>query len=75
MDRVRRISATPRFGQVDTKVGGDLFIVDNSDEGWKALQYLREWTQISTAFDIATGFFEIGALLLDQSTRGVYSGY
>jgi superfamily II DNA/RNA helicase len=48
---------------MDTKTGGDLFIVDNSDEDWKALQYLREWAQISTAFDIATGFFEIGALL------------
>jgi superfamily II DNA/RNA helicase len=48
---------------MDTKTGGDLFIVDNSDEDWKALQYLREWAQISTAFDIATRFFEIGALL------------
>lgn len=63
MDRERRTSVSPRIGQVDTKTGGDLFIVDNSDEDWKALQYLREWTQISTAFDIATGFFEIGALL------------
>jgi superfamily II DNA or RNA helicase len=43
--------------------GGDLFIVDNSDSEWKALHYLREWAQISTAFDIATGCFEIGSLL------------
>jgi len=62
MDR-ERTTSTIRFGQVETKAGGDLFIVDNSDEDWKALQYLREWAEISTAFDIATGFFEIGALL------------
>lgn len=43
--------------------GGDLFIVDNSDADWKVLQYLREWTEIAHAFDIATGFFEIGSLL------------
>jgi hypothetical protein len=40
--------------------GGDLFIVDNSDEDWKVRGYLREWTEISVSFDIATGFFEIG---------------
>ncbi len=42
---------------------GELFIVDNSDERWKGLQYLHDWTEIASAFDIATGFFEIGALL------------
>jgi superfamily II DNA or RNA helicase len=42
---------------------GDLFIIDNSHEEWKALKYLREWCQISKSIDIATGFFEIGALL------------
>jgi superfamily II DNA or RNA helicase len=41
----------------------DLFIVDNSISGWTGLRYLAEWTEISKAFDIATGFFEIGALL------------
>lgn len=41
----------------------DLFIVDNSDAGWKGLRYLEEWCEISSQFDIATGFFEIGALL------------
>ena len=41
----------------------DLFIVDNSDAGWKGLRYLEEWCDISKQFDIATGFFEIGALL------------
>ena len=43
--------------------GGDLFIVDNSDLGWTGLKYLEQWTEISTSFDIATGYFEIGALL------------
>lgn len=43
--------------------GGDLFIVDNSDKEWKVLQYLQEWAQIAHSFDIASGFFEIGALL------------
>ena len=43
--------------------GGDLFIVDNSDTDWKVLQYLQEWAEISHAFDIATGFFDIGSLL------------
>ncbi|MBA2585991.1 MAG: DEAD/DEAH box helicase family protein [Chthoniobacterales bacterium] len=42
---------------------GELFIVDNSDELWKGLKYLHDWTEIASAFDIATGFFEIGALL------------
>ncbi|MBK1642783.1 hypothetical protein CKO12_13065 [Chromatium okenii] len=45
----------------------DLFIVDNSISGWTGLRYLKEWCGISRAFDIATGYFEIGALLaLDQ---------
>lgn len=48
--------------------GGEIFIVDNSDEYWKVANYLQEWTQIARAFDIATGYFEIGALLaLDGS--------
>lgn len=45
------------------KAGGDIFIVDNSDEYWKVAQYLQEWTQIARSFDIATGYFEVGALL------------
>src|SRR5437867_2935247 len=43
--------------------GSELFIVDNSDEDWKALRYLHDWCQISKAIDCATGNFEIGALL------------
>ena len=47
--------------------GRDLFIVDNSVEGWTGIRYLEEWCGIAKAFDIATGYFEIGALLaLDQ---------
>ncbi|MBH0081959.1 helicase-related protein [Salinibacterium sp. SWN167] len=41
----------------------DQFIVDNASEDWKALQYVREWCEISDAIDIATGHFEIGAFL------------
>lgn len=41
----------------------DFFIVDNSDEHWKALEYLRQWCQLSAAVDIATGYFEVGAFL------------
>jgi len=45
------------------QTGGDLFIVDNSISGWTGLRYLKEWTEISIGFDIATGYFEVGALL------------
>jgi len=41
----------------------DLFIVDNSDSDWKVRDYLKDWTELATQFDIATGYFEIGALL------------
>ncbi len=43
--------------------GGGLFIVDNSVSGWTGLEYLSQWTDLAQSFDIATGFFEIGALL------------
>ena len=43
--------------------GRELFIVDNSVSGWTGLRYLEEWSGIAKAFDIATGYFEIGALL------------
>ncbi|MYG81139.1 MAG: helicase, partial [Gemmatimonadetes bacterium] len=52
--------------------GRDLFIVDNSVSGWTGLRYLNEWTGIAKAFDIATGYFEIGALLaLDGKWQGL----
>ena len=50
------------------KTGNDLFIVDNSDEDWKVLNYLTEWADISSRFDIATGYFEIGSLLALDGT-------
>lgn len=43
--------------------GGELFIVDNSEAEWKGLRYLEEWTEIASSFDIAAGYFEMGALL------------
>jgi superfamily II DNA or RNA helicase len=43
--------------------GSELFIVDNSDTDWKAMRYLHDWCQLSERIDIATGYFEIGALL------------
>src|SRR2546422_11404393 len=42
---------------------GDVFIVDNSDSDWKVRRYLHDWADIARAFDIATGYFEIGSLL------------
>ena len=47
----------------DVTTGSDLFIVDNSDEYWKVARYLREWCGLASSMDIATGNFEIGALL------------
>src|ERR1700691_3722837 len=43
--------------------GSEMFILENSDADWKVLRYLHDWCQISKAIDIATGYFEIGALL------------
>src|SRR5262249_5778768 len=51
-------------GAMDQKTRNrDLFIVDNSVSGWTALHYLEEWTEIANKVDIATGHFEVGALL------------
>lgn len=41
----------------------DQFIVDNTSDDWKALQYVREWCDLSESIDIATGHFEVGAFL------------
>lgn len=46
----------------DQQQGGDLFIVDNADL-WRVQEYLREWADLAHQFDVATGYFEIGALL------------
>jgi superfamily II DNA or RNA helicase len=45
------------------RAGGDVFIVDNSDSEWKVRRYLHDWADIASRIDIATGYFEIGALL------------
>ena len=42
------------------KPGSELFIVDNSDQDWKVLQYVKGWCELSKSIDIATGFCEIG---------------
>lgn len=39
-----------------------LFIVDNSQGNQNGIEYLREWCQIASSFDVATGYFDIGAL-------------
>lgn len=41
----------------------DPFIVDNGDEERKAAWYLGQWCDIARSLDIATGYFEISALL------------
>lgn len=52
--------------------GSELFIVDNSDEHWKVLRYLRDWCGLSKGIDIASGYFEIGSLLaLDDEWQKV----
>jgi superfamily II DNA or RNA helicase len=42
---------------------GASFIVDNSSGDHQVVRYLREWCDLARSFDIATGYFEIGALL------------
>src|SRR5512135_2759040 len=49
--------------KTNKRTGADLFIVDNSDADWKVKNYLHDWTELAHTFDIATGYFEIGALL------------
>jgi superfamily II DNA or RNA helicase len=43
--------------------GGDLFIVDNSDQDWKVCRYLQDWADLAQSLDVATGYFEVGGLL------------
>lgn len=47
----------------NAKTGGELFIVDNSDDEWKALRYLHDWCDYAKSIDVATAYFEIGSLL------------
>ncbi|MDP2786488.1 MAG: hypothetical protein Q8O79_00195 [Pseudomonadota bacterium] len=54
------------------KSASDLFIVDNSDADWKVRSYLKDWCELSRAIDIATGYFEISALLtLEEKWQSV----
>jgi superfamily II DNA or RNA helicase len=46
-----------------SRTGSELFIVDNSDEAWKVAEYMRRWCNHSSTIDVATGYFDIGALL------------
>jgi hypothetical protein len=41
----------------------DVVIVDNSSADWKVADYLTQWSEFAARLDIATGYFEIGALL------------
>lgn len=45
------------------RVGSELFIVDNSQDDWNVLRYLRDWCQISSSIDVASAYFELGSLL------------
>tara|TARA_R110000782_G_scaffold19824_4_gene53926 strand:- start:1633 stop:1878 length:246 start_codon:yes stop_codon:yes gene_type:complete len=47
----------------NNRTGGRLFIVDNRDDEWKALRYLRDGCDYARSIDVATGNFEIGSLL------------
>ena len=60
---MRVVEDKPEMKMASRRQGGDVFIVDNSDREWKVKNYLRDWTEYASAFDIATGYFEIGALL------------
>ena len=46
------------------RMGGDLFIVDNSLSRWTGLKYLDQWIDVARSFDVATGFFEVSSLLV-----------
>ncbi len=43
--------------------GNDLFIIDNADSEWNVLRYLVGWCRLSAGLDVASAYFEIGALL------------
>ncbi|MGE5563618.1 MAG: helicase-related protein [Bacillota bacterium] len=49
--------------RLSARTGSELFIVDNSDDDWKAQRYLRDWCELSKSFDVATAYWEVGSLL------------
>jgi len=64
--RIMPASDTSKIGPMPKKhstTGSELFIVDNSETDWKVRRYLHDWCDLSKAFDIATGYFDIGGLL------------
>lgn len=36
-----------------TRVGSDLFIIDNTDSKWDVLRYLTGWCRLSAQIDVA----------------------
>ena len=58
-------SNTPKVNsQGPIKAGSsDFIIVDNADPQRNVLTYLRQWCDVSSSIDIATGYFDVGALL------------
>jgi len=59
------------------KSGGELFLVESSNEGWKGLIYLQDWTGVASAFDIATGFkgvCEVCGISTSAATRSARNG-
>ncbi|MEI7989399.1 MAG: helicase-related protein [Chloroflexota bacterium] len=58
-----RPKTSPPRSKTTQKTSSDIFIVDNSDTAWKVCNYLSDWCELSSAMDIASGYFEIGALL------------
>jgi superfamily II DNA or RNA helicase len=60
--RLDEVQQTPE-GDAKRTGGGELFVVDNSISGWTGLRYLKEWCAFAESMDVATGYFEIGALL------------
>ena len=42
----------------------NLYTVDNSSEEQSVKNYLRDWCSVSKQMNIATGYLEIGGLLL-----------
>jgi superfamily II DNA or RNA helicase len=68
----RKKPETNASSAVDINRGGDLFIIDNADDDWKVRAYLSQWCEFSKSIDIATGYFEIGALLsLEEKWQSV----
>lgn len=49
-----------------SKSGAELFVLDNGRPEASARWYLHEWCQYARQIDIASGYFEIGALLALQ---------